>query len=70
VKTPRKPRDLDAYSPAEDVARALENMAARIRRGGGLVKFSIQFWFYDTPGTKTAMIEEKSSAPLPERKVW
>lgn len=65
MSTRRKPRNLDSYSPAEDVTRSLEGMAVRVRRNGGLVKFSIQFWFYDA---QVAQIEEKSSAPLPERK--
>lgn len=61
MKARRKPRDLESYSPAEEAAQSLESLAAKVRRGGGLVKFSIQLWFWEAP--PVARIEEKSSDP-------
>ena len=58
----RKPRDLESYSPASEVADGLEDIARRVRASGGLVKFSIQLWFHEAP--PLARLEEKSSPPM------
>lgn len=55
----RKPRDLEAYTDPERAAQALEDMAKNIRRETGLVKFSVQFWFYSPPGAEIPVLEDK-----------
>lgn len=58
-------KDLSAYCPADEVAAQLYDIAARIKRGGGLVRYSIQLWFHDNAEGR-ARFGEWSDAPKVE----